>query len=217
MSRPMIKICGLTTPETIRAAISAGASHVGLVHFPKSPRHLDIAEAARLRDLVGGDAKAVLLTVDLEPSAMAMIVRAVRPDVVQLHGRESPEALARLRADHPIEIWKALGIKDQAGLEAAARYRDAADLLLYDAPAGMLPGGNGLAMDWRLLERHSHVLPWGLAGGLNAGNVAEAIRQTGAALVDTSSGVESAPGRKDPALIEAFCAAARQAMGQRPS
>lgn len=215
MSEPMIKICGLSTPDAIKAAVDAGATHVGLVHFEKSPRHVGIARAADLRDLVPESVRVVLLTVDMEPKPTAEILQAVQPDILQLHGKETPEWLALIKGNSQIEVWKAVGVKDAATLENAARFRDCAHRLLYDAPAGALPGGNGLALDWRLLMNHRHVLPWGLAGGLNAGNVADAIRYTGAELVDTSSGVESAPGKKDTAKIAAFCKAARAAMEAR--
>lgn len=215
MTEPMIKICGVTTPEGIRAAAGAGATHIGLVHFARSPRHLTIAQAARLREQVAGPLRVVLLTVDLAPAATAEILQAVEPDALQLHGQETPEWLAQIKAGGGIEVWKAIGIKDQATLESAARYGAAAHRLIYDAPAGILPGGNGLALDWRLLQAHRHALPWGLAGGLNAQNVGAAIRATGARLVDASSGVESAPGIKDPARIAAFCKAAHAAMAER--
>ena len=209
MPELQIKICGLSTPAAIDAAVRAGASHVGLVHFPKSPRHVSVAEAAELRARVPGHVKVVLLTVDLTPAATADILAAVKPDVLQLHGAETPEWLALIRANHAVELWKALPVKDAGSLAHGARYHAAAHRLLYDAPAGALPGGNGLALDWGLLRGHRHVLPWGLAGGLNAANVGEAIRATGADLVDTSSGVESAPGVKDADRIRAFCDAAR--------
>ena len=212
MSDVQIKICGLTTAAAVEVAAEAGASHVGFVHFPKSPRHLSADKAARLREVVPDGVKVVLLTVDLEPKATMEILEAVRPDVLQLHGRETPEWLALIKNNSRLEVWKAVGVRDLATLEGGARYRDAAHLLLYDAPAGALPGGNGLALDWRLLIHHRHVLPWGLAGGLNPGNVGDAIRYTGARLIDTSSGVESAPGVKDAGLIRAFCEAARAAV-----
>jgi phosphoribosylanthranilate isomerase len=213
MPETQIKICGLSTPEAIDAAVAAGASHVGLVHFPKSPRHVSVKKAAELRARVPDHVKVVLLTVDMEPKPTSDILQAVQPDVLQLHGKESPEWTALIKNNSELEVWKALPVKDAASLEAANAYREAAHLILYDAPHGALPGGNGLALDWRLLMRHRHVLPWGLAGGLNAGNVGDAIRYTGAPLVDTSSGVESAPGVKDVGRIRAFCEAVRAAAG----
>lgn len=211
MSKIQIKICGVTSPEAIEAAAKAGATHIGLVHFERSPRHLKVERAAELRDIVPDDVKVVLLTVNMEPKQTAEILQAVQPDVLQLHGKETPEWLAMLRDKSDLEIWKAVGIKDRAALEMAEQYKDVAHRMLYDAPAGAMPGGNGLALDWRLLMHHRHAVPWGLAGGLNPHNVADAIRYTGAELVDASSGLESRPGEKDPALIRAFCEAARSA------
>jgi phosphoribosylanthranilate isomerase len=154
--------------------------------------------------------KVVLLLVNEQPQPTAQAIQAVRPDAVQFHGTETPEWLALLKQHTPLEIWKAFGLRDAAGLEKSARYKDAAHRILFDAPAKALPGGNGLAIDWSLLAGHKHVMPWGLAGGLTPENVAEAIERTGAPLVDTSSGVESAPGVKDVDRIRAFCQAARR-------
>jgi phosphoribosylanthranilate isomerase len=209
MSGTLVKICGLSTPETLAAAVAAGASHVGLVHFAKSPRHLALADAARLRALVPAHVQAVLLVVNPEPQVLAQAVREVRPDIVQFHGGETPEALARFRAETGIAAWRALAVKDAASLAEAAAFRGAADRVLLDAPASALPGGNGARFDWSLLSGWQAPLAWGLAGGLTPANVAEAIRLTGAPLVDTSSGVESAPGVKDVDKIAAFCKAAR--------
>lgn len=208
MPQQLIKICGLTTPDTVDAAIDAGATHIGLVHYEPSPRHVSLDDAAKLRMRVPESVKVVLLTVSLDPTETALALQELQPDVLQLHGAETPEWLAILKAKTKIEIWKALGIKDKATLEKAARYKDAAHRLLYDAAAGALPGGNGLALDWRLLLGHDHVLPWGLAGGLTPANVGDAIRFTGAELVDASSGLESEKGVKDTAKIAAFCKAA---------
>jgi phosphoribosylanthranilate isomerase len=206
--RRYVKICGLSTPETIAAALHAGASHVGLVHFPKSPRHVSIAKAAMLRRDLPDTARVVLLVVDPEPQALIEAIRMVGPQVVQFHGAEAPDVLARTRADTGVEVWKALGVKDAAALHAAARYKGAADRVLLDAPAEALPGGNGAAFDWSLLAGWQAPLPWGLAGGLTPANVADAIRLTGTTLVDTSSGVERSPGIKDVDKIAAFCKAA---------
>ena len=211
MPKQLIKICGLSTPETVDAAVDAGATHVGLVHFEKSPRHVSIADASKLRARVPKGVKVVLLTVNLDPKLTAEALQEVQPDVLQLHGRETPEWLGLIKNNSRLEVWKAIGVKDRAALERAQRYKDAAHRLIYDAPAGALPGGNGLLLDWRLLMNFPHQLPWGLAGGLNPGNVADAIRHTGAELVDASSGLESEPGVKDPAKIKAFCEAARGA------
>lgn len=209
MTGAFVKICGLSTPETLAAAIGSGASHVGFVHFPKSPRHLSLADGGRLRALVPTHVKAVLLLVNASPQLLAEAVREVRPDVVQFHGSESPEAIARFRAETGIEAWRALAVKDAASLDDAARFHGAADRLLFDAPTSALPGGNGTAFDWNLLRFYKGPTSWGLAGGLTPANVAEAIRLTGAPLVDTSSGVERSPGLKDVDKIADFCKAAR--------
>jgi len=208
MTATLVKICGLSTPENLAAAVRAGASHVGFVHFAKSPRHLGLADAARLRSLVPAHVKAVLLVVNPSPESLAEAVRLVAPDVVQFHGAETPDALARFRAETGIEAWRAMAVRDAASLAGVAAFRGAADLVLLDAPASSLPGGNGTAFDWSLLAGWQAPLAWGLAGGLTPANVGEAIRLTGARLVDTSSGVERSPGIKDVDKITAFCKAA---------
>jgi len=205
----LVKICGLSIPETLAAALRAGASHVGFVHFAKSPRHLALAEAARLRALVPPQVKAVLLLVNPSADLLAEAVQTVRPDIIQFHGNEPPEMIARFRAETGIAAWRALGVRSAESLTEADRFAGAVDRLLFDAPASALPGGNGTRFDWSLLAAYRGPTPWGLAGGLTPANVAEAIRLTGAPLVDTSSGVESAPGIKDVDKIAAFCKAAR--------
>lgn len=206
-----IKICGLKTAADIAAAAEAGATHVGLVHFEPSPRHVSLEQAAALRQAVPAHVKAVLLLVSMDARAATQAILAVKPDIVQFHGAETPDGCAAMRQYLKLEVWKAVGVKDAAALQTAQRFVGAVDRILYDAPAGRLPGGNGLALDWSLLASHRHMAPWGLAGGLNPANVGEAIRQTKAPLVDTSSGVESAPGIKDIDKIRAFCQAAREA------
>lgn len=209
MAGTLVKICGLSSPETLAAAVQAGASHVGLVHFAKSPRHLTLAAAARLRAAVPPQVKAVLLVVNPTPDLLADAVREVRPDVVQFHGQEAPDLLARFRTETGIEAWRAMAVRDAASLADVAQFRGAADRVLLDAPASALPGGNGTRFDWALLAGWQPPLAWGLAGGLTPGNVTEAIRLTGAPLVDTSSGVERSPGIKDVDKITAFCKATR--------
>ena len=205
----LVKICGISTPETLAAAVGAGTSHVGFVHFPKSPRHLALADAAALRRQWSDHVKAVLLLVNPDAALLAEAVRTIAPDVVQFHGAETPDTLARFRAETGIEAWRALAVRDAESLAKVAAVRGAADRVLLDAPATALPGGNGTAFDWSLLAGWQAPLPWGLAGGLTPANVAEAIRLTGAPLVDTSSGVERGPGIKDVDKIAAFCKAAR--------
>ncbi len=202
-----IKICGLSTPETLDAAVDAGATHVGLVHFEPSPRHVSLEDAANLRARVPANVKVVLLLVNMQPEETARALDAVKPDAVQFHGRETPEWTGLVREKTNVEVWKALGLKDAGTLERSAAYRGKVDRLLFDAPARKLPGGNGIAFDWNLLAGHNHQIDWGIAGGLTPDNVAEAIRATGAPLVDASSGLESAPGVKDVDLIRAFCKA----------
>lgn len=209
---PIVKICGLTTPETLAAAIEGGASHVGLVFFPKSPRNVALDRAIGLAQMVPATVRVVALLVDPTDDVLDQILSSLRIDVLQLHGHELPERVAAIRARFGRETWKALPVRTAADRDGAAHYAGAADMILYDAkpPEGSdLPGGNGLRFDWELLRGHRHPLPWGLSGGLDADNVAEAIRVTGAALVDVSSGVERAPGVKDVDKIAAFLKAAQ--------
>ena len=210
-----IKICGLSTPETIDAAAEAGATHIGLVHYDPSPRHVSLEQAARLRGRVRGKAKAVLLLVNADAETTARAIEAIRPDVLQLHGSETPEWCGLLREKLKLEVWKARGLRDAGTLQRCAQYIGHVDRLLFDAPAprkeGALPGGTGTSFDWTLLANHDHQVDWALAGGLTPDNVAQAIRETGAPLVDASSGLESAPGVKDVDKIGAFCEAALNA------
>ncbi len=205
-----IKICGLSSSETIDAAVEAGASHIGLVHFEKSPRHVTLDRAAALRRHAGARIKTVLLLVNADPKMTALAIAAVRPDIIQFHGSETPEWTDIIRKKVGLEVWKAVGLKDTQTLERIQRYEGKVDRILFDAPAQKLPGGNGDAADWSLLAGFTPIYDWGLAGGLSPDNVADAIRQTGAPLVDVSSGVESAPGVKDVDKIHAFCQAVRQ-------
>jgi phosphoribosylanthranilate isomerase len=209
MSEPQIKICGLSTPDAVDAAVAARATHIGLVHYPPSPRHVTLEQAAALRVRVPREVKVVLLLVNEQPQPTLHAIEAVRPDVVQFHGGETAEWLGILKAAGAKELWKAIGVKDADVLEKAKRFKGAADMLLYDAPAHKVPGGQGLAVDWSLFSGFKHEMPWGLAGGLTPDNVAGAIRVTGAPLVDASTGLESAPGVKDVDKITAFCQAAR--------
>jgi phosphoribosylanthranilate isomerase len=205
------KICGLSTPETLDAALKGGASHVGFVFFSKSPRNLTPDQAAALAARVQGKAKIVGLFVDPTTEDIDRVRSRVRLDVIQLHGNERPAIVSRTRMTSGLDVWKALPVRTALDLDEAQKYRGAASLILYDAkpPAGSdLPGGNGLRFDWELLRGHKHPLPWALSGGLDAHNIAEAVRITNAALLDVSSGVESAPGVKDVDKIAAFLKAA---------
>lgn len=208
---PAIKICGISTVPALDAVIRARADHVGLVFFPPSPRNVSPAEAAALAARADGQIGRVGLFVDADDALLADGVAAGRLDAIQLHGHESPERAAQVRARYGLPVWKAIPVSTAADVERAAVYREAVDLVLFDAktPKGTLPGGMGLVFDWSLLDIWKNRAPWGLAGGLTPGNVAEAVRQTGAPLVDTSSGVETAPGIKDADRIAAFCTAAR--------
>jgi len=208
--RPEVKICGLSTPETVEAALAHGASHVGFIFFPASPRNVAPDLAGRLRQAARGRAEAVAVTVDAADDQLDAIVAAMQPDLLQLHGAETPQRVAALRARHGLPVMKALAIRDRADLDAVAAYRDVADRLLFDAKPprdATLPGGNGLAFDWRLLASLDRDLKYMLSGGVNAGNVADALRLLDPPGIDVSSGVERAPGIKDAGLIAAFFAA----------
>lgn len=210
MPTAAIKICGISTPDALEAAIRARADHIGLVFFPKSPRAVTPADAALLSARAEGRINRVGLFVDPDDALLAEAVAAARLDAIQLHGAEKPERAAQLRSRFGIPIWKALSVASAADVERASAYTHAVDLVLFDArtPKGALPGGMGLAFDWNLVANWKGPVAWGLAGGLEPGNVAEAIRRTKTPLVDTSSGVETAPGVKDADRIAAFCAAA---------
>ncbi|MFM5924654.1 MAG: phosphoribosylanthranilate isomerase [Novosphingobium sp.] len=213
MAQTRIKICGLTTPAALDAAIAARADWFGLMFVERSPRYASQETAARLGARAAGRIGRVGVFMDAGDAAIAEATVAAGLEVLQLHGGETPDRCAQLRARHGLPVWKVLSVSAQSDLDRAADYLGAADRVLLDAktPKGALPGGLGLAFDWNLLSGWKAPLPWGLAGGLNPGNVAEAIRLTGAPLVDASSGLESAPGVKDPDLIAAFCNAVRGA------
>jgi phosphoribosylanthranilate isomerase len=213
MPAPAIKICGISTPAALDAAITARADYAGFVFFLPSPRHLSLADAAALAARAEGRIKRVGLFVDADDAVIADAVTAGRLEVLQLHGKETPERTAQIRAQFELPVWKALSVASKEDVARAAAYVNAADLILFDAktPKGSLPGGMGLSFDWSLVAGWKGPVAWGLAGGLNPSNIAEAVRLTGTPLVDTSSGVEGAPGVKDTALIAAFCSAARSA------
>lgn len=213
MPTAAIKICGISTGDSLDAAIRARADHAGFVFFPKSPRAVTPTEAMALSARAEGRIGRVGLFVDADDTLIGEAVGAARLDALQLHGSETPERAAQLRSRFGIPVWKALSVASAQDVSKAAGYAGAVDLVLFDAktPGGALPGGMGLSFDWDLVAHWKGPVAWGLAGGLAPNNVAEAVRLTGTPLVDTSSGVESAPGIKDAGRIAAFCSAVRSA------
>ena len=210
----LVKICGLSTPDALDVALEAGADMVGFVFFPPSPRHLGLGLARTLGARVAGRAKKVALTVDATDDVLAGVVAALAPDMLQLHGRETPERVAAVKARFGLPVMKALPIERREDLAPVRAYAQVADRILFDARApkdATRPGGLGKPFDWHLLENLDRGLAFMLSGGLDAGNVAEAITITRAPGVDVSSGVERAPGEKDPDKIRAFIRAARAA------
>jgi phosphoribosylanthranilate isomerase len=211
-----VKICGLRSRAEVRAAAEAGASYVGLVFFPPSPRNMSISDARwTLEDVPEGIAR-VALTVDADDETLDAIVGLERFDLLQLHGAETPERVAQVKSRYGLPVMKALGIAEPQHLGVIDSYAAVADQLLIDARPprdATLPGGNGFAFDWRLIAGQDWDVPWMLAGGLTPENVGEAIRLTGASQVDVSSGVEEQPGKKDLARMAAFVRAARAGAG----
>jgi phosphoribosylanthranilate isomerase len=209
------KICGIKTDAALDTALEGGARYIGLVFFAKSPRHVDLATAARLAARARGRAKVVALTVDADDRLIEDIVAEVAPDIIQLHGHESPQRVAEVARLTKRPVMKAISVATEGDADTAFDYASADTLILFDAkpPSGprALPGGNGLAFDWNLIARLKDRVPFMLSGGLTPENVAEAIRVTGATKVDVSSGVESAPGVKDPVLIRRFLQAVKTA------
>ena len=213
-SSTRVKICGLRDVAMMQAAVDAGASYVGLVFFPKSPRNVSITQAAEVARAVPAGIAKVALVVDADDALLDAMTDAVPLDILQLHGHETPERVTHIRARYGLPVMKAVGIADASDLAALDVYAQVADQILVDAKPPRnadLPGGNGLAFDWRLIAGRRWPVPWVLAGGLTPQNVAEATSLTGATQVDVSSGVESAPGVKDAGLISAFCTAALNA------
>lgn len=209
-----VKICGLKDEAALAAALDAGADLVGFNFFPPSPRYLPPAEARPLANRARGRAGVVALAVDPDDATVAAIVTGIMPDLLQLHGKESPERVAAIHAETGIPVIKALPVGAPDDLAAALPYVAVTDMLLLDARPpkdARLPGGNGVPFDWHILAGYAAPQPYLLSGGLTVGNVGEAIAISGAPGVDVSSGVETAPGRKDPDLIRAFIAAARRA------
>lgn len=207
------KICGLASEEAVSAAVAGGAAYLGFVFYPPSPRAVSPAAAARLCAGVPDGVARVGLFVDADDATIAAVLDAAPIDILQFHGRESPERVAAARAEFGREVIKAVAVAGPEDLHTALQYERVADRLLFDAKPpcrpGALPGGNGIAFDWALLAGHSWRRPWLLSGGLTAETLAEAVRLSGAACVDVSSSVETRPGVKDPEKIRAFLAAAR--------
>jgi phosphoribosylanthranilate isomerase len=202
-----VKICGLTSPDAIDAAVRAGAAYGGLVFHPRSPRFVTLEQARVLADAMRRRLKIVALIVDMDDASIEAVIAAVKPDFLQLHGSESARRTAYIRGKFGVPVIKALPVAEASDLATAAEYESAADMLMFDArpPKGAsYPGGHGAAFDWKILNGRSFSKPWFLAGGLDPENVARAIELSGAEMVDVSSGVESAPGIKDAARIADF-------------
>ena len=212
-----IKICGLKNPDALDAALAGGASHVGFIFFAKSPRNVTPEQAGALRLAAKGEVQAVAVTVDAEDAFLDAIVQAMAPDMLQLHGKESPERVAAVKARYGLPVMKAFSVSEAADLDRIAPWRGVADRFLFDAkpPKGSeLPGGNGVSFDWRLLAGLDPSIDYMLSGGLNAANIGDALRLANPPGIDISSGVESAPGVKDTALIEDFFKSVRIARGR---
>lgn len=212
--RTLIKICGLSTPETLEAALDAGADMVGFVFFPPSPRNLSLDDAMALGAQAQDRSLKVALSVDATDAFLQAAIEAARPDILQLHGKETPERVLEIKRRFGLPVMKAIHVSSAQDLAAVAAYEHVADRLIFDArpPKGaILPGGNGATFDWRILDSVETRLPWMLSGGINPGNVAQALAVTRAPGVDVSSGVERSPGVKDAALIRDFIQRTRAA------
>lgn len=210
--KTIIKICGLSTTQTINAAINAGADWIGLVHFKKSPRHVDGEEARRLAGHARGRTKIVSLVVNADDEALDAIMRDVKPDIVQCHGSETPARILEIKSRYDLLVMKAIGISVSDDLAAITPYVGIADHILLDAKPpkdALLPGGNGATFDWDILKGLPDDVPFMLSGGLSPDNVQEAIERVRPFGVDVSSGVEAQPGVKDISMIESFIRAAR--------
>jgi phosphoribosylanthranilate isomerase len=208
----LVKICGLSTRETLDTALEAGADMVGFVFFPPSPRHLTLETARELGKQARGRAVKVALTVDADDATLSNIVETLRPDILQLHGKETIARLRDIKQQFGLPVMKAIAVETAADLAPLAGYATVADRILFDAraPKGATrPGGLGAVFDWQVLAKLDLALPYMVSGGLTADNVAEAVRVTRAGGVDVSSGVERSPGVKDPEMIRAFIRAAR--------
>ncbi len=207
--KPDIKICGLSTPDAVDRAVENGASHIGFIFFEKSPRNIEPDLAGALADRVRGRTRIVAVTVDADNDDLDDIVALLRPDMLQLHGHESPDRVLAIKAVYGLPVIKVISIREGDDLKKIAPYIGIADSFLFEAkpPAGSeLPGGNGVSFDWTLLRALDGDIDYMLSGGLNKGNIGEALRETGARAIDMSSGVESAPGVKDLGMIDEFFA-----------
>jgi phosphoribosylanthranilate isomerase len=208
----IVKICGLSTRETLEVALDAGADMVGFVFFPPSPRHLSLETARDLGQHTKRRAAKVALTVDADDATLANIVEVLQPDIFQLHGKESPARLRDIKQKFGLQLMKVIAVETTADLALVPAYAEVADRILFDARApdeATRPGGLGAVFDWRLLEKLDLKLPFMVSGGLDAQNIAQAVRVSRAGGVDVSSGVERSPGIKDPEMIRAFIRAAR--------
>ena len=209
--RTRVKICGLSRPEDVRFAVGAGADYVGFVFFPKSPRHVSSEGIGELAD-AAGTATTVALLVNPGDREIEAVLKQAAFGMIQLHGTETPERVREIREKFALRVMKAVGVRDRKDVDSIDDHSDAADQLLIDAkaaPDATLPGGAGIRFDWGLIRNRNWGGPWMLAGGLDSGNVADAIRETGATQVDVSTGVESVPGRKDTTRIKQFIDAAK--------
>lgn len=206
-----VKICGLATPDTMTAALEGGADFIGLVFYPPSPRHVEINVASYLAGFVPDHVERVGLFVDPDDILLEQVLNAVNLSMIQLHGKETPRRVDEIRQKFALPVMKAIAIKTADDLKQAALYEESADWLLFDAKGEKLPGGNGIAFDWKILENYQSTKPWMLAGGLTAENVGGALKILSPDAVDVSSGVESAPGVKDTDKIRAFLKAVKRA------
>lgn len=217
--KTQVKICGLKTAEAAERAVALGASHVGFIFFPKSPRNIEPDDAGRIADRIRGQAKIVAVSVNADNDELDEIVSALNPDILQLHGSEDADRLLTVKAIYGLPVMKAFSVREASDLEKIDAYIGIADRFLFDAkpPKGSeLPGGNGVSFDWKLLDALDGSVDYMLSGGLNADNIGEAMAQTSARAIDISSGVESAPGVKDLKLMESFFNAVRQAEAGMP-
>ena len=213
-----IKICGLKTPEAVEAAIANGASHIGFIFFPKSPRNISFLQAASLRELVNGRAKTVAVTVDADNLFLDDLVHSVKPDIVQLHGHETPRRAAEIKKRYNLPVMKAISVHTATDLQNAIPYKDIAERILFDAKApkdSVLPGGNGVSFDWQLLNSLDNTLNYMLSGGLRIENIKDALTIARPSGIDVSSGVESEPGVKDIDLMTGFFGAIHDALNEQ--